>query len=92
MKRNSIPEIDFCPDQRRKTEVIVHKNRMPIVRCVCGSEILVVPDSKAMNRAIKNHVAEHKRMGYSLVPDLLEDFLTKQVLIAAGKMNLPNVR
>jgi hypothetical protein len=90
MKRKSIHEIDFCSDQHREREVAVHKNRMPIVRCVCGSEILVVPDSKAMNRAIKNHLAEHKRADYGLVPDLLEAFLTEQVLIAAGKMDLQN--
>jgi hypothetical protein len=44
-----------------------------------------------MNRAIKNHVAEHKQANYCLVSDSLEEFLTEQVLIAAGKMNLPNL-
>jgi hypothetical protein len=91
MKRNSIHKIDFYPDQHREREVVVHKNRMPIVRCLCGSEILVVPDSKAMNRAIRNHLAEHEQENYGLVSGSLEEFLTEQVLIAAGKMNLPNL-
>jgi hypothetical protein len=63
---------------------------MHIIRCVCGSEILVVPDLKAMDRAIKNHVAEHKQAKDG--PDrlaCLEAFLTEQVLIIAGKINLP---
>jgi hypothetical protein len=51
----------------------------------------VVPDSKAMNRAIKNHVAEHKQADYGLVPESLEEFLTEQILIVASEMNLPNV-
>ena len=37
------------------------KERLPIINCVCGSEILLVPDLQAMNRAIKNHVTEHRK-------------------------------
>jgi hypothetical protein len=37
------------------------KERLPIINCECGAEILVVPDLQAMNRAIKNHVAEHRK-------------------------------
>jgi hypothetical protein len=44
-----------------------------------------------MNRAIKNHVAEHKQADYGLVPESLEEFLTEQILIVASEMNLPNV-
>jgi hypothetical protein len=35
--------------------------QFPIIRCDCGAEILVVPDLQAMNRAIKTHVAWHRR-------------------------------
>jgi hypothetical protein len=69
-----------------------HKKSMPIVRCVCGSEILVVPDLKTMNLAINNHVAEHKKASDGskmiLSLDSLEQFLTEQVLIVASKINL----
>jgi hypothetical protein len=34
---------------------------MPLIRCVCGAAILLIPDIKAMNRAIENHIAEHTR-------------------------------
>jgi hypothetical protein len=37
------------------------KERLPIISCECGTEILVVPDLQAMNRAIKTHVAEHRK-------------------------------
>jgi len=37
------------------------KKGLPIITCACGAEILVVPDLKAMNRAIKAHVAEHRK-------------------------------
>ena len=64
---------------------------MTAIRCVCGSRILGVPDLKAMNRAIRNHVAEHKQPDYGIVFDSLEDFLTEQILVVASKMGLPNV-
>ncbi len=35
--------------------------RLPTIKCECGAEILLLPDLKAMNRAIKAHVAEHKK-------------------------------
>jgi hypothetical protein len=37
------------------------KEGLPIINCECGTEILVVPDLKAMNRAINTHVAEHRK-------------------------------
>lgn len=37
------------------------KERLPIINCECGAEILVVPDLQAMDQAIKTHVAEHRK-------------------------------
>jgi hypothetical protein len=51
----------------------------------------VVPDLKAMNSPIKNHVAEHRQTDYGLAFDSLETFFTEQILIVASDMNLPNV-
>ena len=70
----------FGKDTADKCEV--HKMRMPIIKCACGSEILVVPDVKAMNRAIKNHVTKHKKT----CSKRLTDFLTEKVLIAASQI------
>jgi len=89
MKKKSVQEINFTSGQKSKGKSAVHRKSMPIVRCVCGSEILVVPDLKAMNRAIKNHVTEHKqaRDGSDRL-DLLTEFLTQQVLTMASNINL----
>ena len=91
MTRKNIQEINFTPGQNRKSKSVVPKKGMPTIRCVCGCEILVVPDLKAMNRAIKNHVAGHKDADYGVVLNSLEEFLTEQILIVAAKMYLPTV-
>jgi hypothetical protein len=91
MTKKNYREINFASDQDRKSKSAKYKKGMPTIRCVCGTRILVVPDLKAMNRAIKNHVAEHKQAYYGLVLGYLEDFLTAQILITASKINLPNV-
>ena len=37
------------------------KERLPLINCECGAEILLLPDLQAMNRAIKAHVVEHRK-------------------------------
>jgi hypothetical protein len=37
------------------------KGLLPVVCCECGTEILLVPDLKAMDLAIDAHVAKHRR-------------------------------
>jgi hypothetical protein len=37
------------------------KKAVSLIRCECGFEILVVPDLKAMGRAIEDHAAEHAK-------------------------------
>ena len=39
------------------------KKRLPTIKCECGTEILLLPDLKAMDRAIDAHVAEHRKKG-----------------------------
>lgn len=36
------------------------KQHIPTIKCECGYEFLLIPDSKAMGKAIENHVLEHK--------------------------------
>ena len=91
MTKRDYQEINLGPSQSRKSKSALSKKGMPTIKCMCGSRILVVPDLKAMNRAIKNHLNEHKQANYGLVPDLLEVFLIEQILILVGKMTLPNV-
>jgi hypothetical protein len=89
MTKKSIQEINFTPDHGSNGKFVAHKKSMPTVRCVCGVEILVVPDLKAMNRAIKKHVAEHRKAidgsERILALDSLTQFLTEQVLIVTSK-------
>ena len=84
MRRKSIQEIDFFPNQDRQRKTAAQKNHLPIARCVCGYEILVVPDLKAMNLAINNHLTAHKK---TLIDSA--ERLTEQVLIVASKITLP---
>jgi hypothetical protein len=75
-----------------ETELTYRSNpkSLPTVKCVCGFKILVVPDLKAMNRAIKNHLTTHKQaQDDSDRLAFLEESLTHQVLIVASKIDLP---
>ena len=91
MTKKNCQEINLGSGQGRKSKSTVHKKGMPTIKCMCGLRILVVPDLKAMNRAIKNHLAEHKQADHGLMPDLLEEFLAEQILIMAGKITPPHV-
>jgi hypothetical protein len=78
-------EINFTSSQDGKSKSAKYQKGMPTIRCVCGLRILIIPDLKAMNRAIKNHVDEHKQADYGIALDSLEEFLTEQILKAAAK-------
>jgi hypothetical protein len=82
MSKKGIQESNFTFSKDRTSKFGTHKTRMPIIKCVCGFEILVVPDLKAINRAIRNHVANHKKA--SIGSERLTAFLTEQVLIVAA--------
>jgi hypothetical protein len=64
---------------------------MPIIKCVCGAEILLFPDVNEMNRAVELHVDEHKnkalRTGDSgFLPDSIRQFLVEQILQKASEI------
>jgi hypothetical protein len=91
MSKKNYPQINFGSSQDRESKSAVYNKGMPTIKCVCGTRILVVPDLKAMNRAVKNHIAEHKKADFGLALESLEEFLTEQILIEASKMNLPKI-
>jgi len=76
MVKKGIQEHNFIFRKNHTDKFVAHKTGMPIIKCVCGFEILVVPDLKAMDQAIKNHVTKHKKATH------VSKYLTKQVLIA----------
>jgi hypothetical protein len=53
--------------------------KMPVFICPCGAKILIVPDLAEMNKAIENHLAEHKRITGQC---LSEEFLAQEILLA----------
>ena len=88
--KKSIQKVHVTSDNENESIFVSHKMGTCTIRCNCGCEILVVPDLKAMNRAIQNHIAEHKQGNDD--PNrlaLLETFLTEQVLIVASKITHP---
>ena len=61
--------------------------KLPIIRCICGFEILLLPDLNAMGQAIEEHALRHQNK-YSLTEeetDLLKNNLIAQVFdLASG--------
>ena len=62
---------------------------MLLIRYTCGTEILLIPDIKGMNRAIENHVGEHKKtnlriVGVRVSPNLVRQGLVEQILQKAS--------
>lgn len=88
-------EINFSFEQNYKKNIVSHKKGMPIIRCACGFEILVLPDVQAMNRAIENHLTEHKKANDCSESNLaliwLRQFLTAQLFRMASKIDLPTL-
>jgi hypothetical protein len=82
MKKKGIEESNFIFPKDPSGKFVAHKTRLHIIKCACGFEVLVVPDLKAMDRAIKNHAAKHKKV----CSKKLADFLTEQVLIVASNL------
>ena len=62
---------------------------MPIIHCTCGAPILVLPDLKAMNKAIENHIAVHSRKSRVDLTNELRDFLIKQLFAVAAVLGIP---
>jgi len=50
---------------------------MSVFSCSCGAKILIVPDLPEMNKAIKNHIIEHRKLSGQI---LVEDDLTHKIL------------
>ena len=68
------------------------KERLPIINCECGAEILVVPDLQAMNRAIKTHAAQHRKKTRNtqknvITSSKISQLLSQLLLIKISKQN-----
>jgi hypothetical protein len=75
--------ISIKKDQDNKIIPKIHskkvRKKMVVFNCSCGAKILIIPDLPEMNKAIGEHLIEHKKLtGKSLS----EDTLTQEILIA----------
>ncbi|HSV50222.1 MAG TPA: hypothetical protein VLH35_07885 [Candidatus Acidoferrales bacterium] len=63
------------------------QNRLPLIHCRCGAEILVIPDVKAMDKAIEAHLAACQTIKQSKdkgeCTKELHEYLIKQVFDVA---------
>jgi len=65
------------------------KKNLPLVRCECGHEILLLPDLKNMGKAIEEHAMEHKNK-YGLTQeeaDAIQDNLIAQAFKLASEID-----
>jgi len=79
MKENQGAKLKIDQKITKKNKKV--KANMPFVLCTCGAKILVVPDVAAMDRAVKNNIAEHKEAD--------EQILIEQIFKAASKQAVP---
>ena len=59
-----------------------NRKKMPIFKCGCGTEILIVPDLRAMGSAIKEHVEEHRKITGKRIT---QEFLAQQIIHALSE-------
>ena len=55
-------------DRTSNAAVLLKENvgKLVLIKCECGTKILLLPDLKEMDRAIETHIAEHKKMEKSI--------------------------
>jgi hypothetical protein len=76
-----ITNIQKIKHQKVKAALKTSNGKMPIFSCSCGAKILIVPDVPAMNKAIKNHIRQHKLHRQTLT----EETLTQEILSVLSK-------
>ena len=73
----------------------ISRPNLPTVKCKCGYEILLIPDIKAMSRAIENHLQDHEQKQTNQIKhgkeiEKLRDALIVHVLAQAKKIQQPS--
>jgi hypothetical protein len=70
-------------ESEKQDPSVTQKKNMPLLKCKCGTRILLIPDIKVMDKAIEKHLAEHRKTikskTNSNVIDDLRHFLTRQL-------------
>lgn len=78
--------IKLKTNNQHKTEIVnpfaysKETEGMPVIKCSCGTHILIVPDLVEMDKAIQAHLIEHKRVtGQRLKEDILIQLILKSI-------------
>jgi hypothetical protein len=77
---------------RKEESARKSESSLPLLKCECGAEILVLPDLKVMNHAIEVHVSEHKKrekdpVKAAAIADRIREILIKQLLKRASEIS-----
>ena len=81
-RKFKISHIQEYPPSVRRPKIIEKKRKMFVFCCNCGTEILLVPDVSAMNKAIKNHLVQHEKLTGKYLTD---EKLTEEILKVISK-------
>ena len=84
---------DFSTKTTKSDKLFPSKNQigsMPVINCTCGTKILLLPDLKAMNQAVENHIGKHNKLlqqrGEKKAPNnLIKEILVKGILKKASE-------
>jgi hypothetical protein len=81
-----------CGKTSLTATIETEKSRLPLIKCKCGAEILLLPDLKAMDKAIQAHAKSHSRTEQNpykaaAAAIRVQDDLVGQVLRKAGAFN-----
>ena len=79
---NWVTKIKTNNQETTNSEIQTKKtNKMPIFKCSCGANILTVPDLPEMNKAIKTHIIEHKKItGQQLKDEIIAQAILKTIV------------
>ncbi len=96
MTKKNVHDLRFAGSQNPSLKLPAHERSqqkgMPIVKCVCGFQILVVPDMKAMDLAVERHIEKHAKLSKRfkkkrIAAGFLRQFLTEQILTVTSHIN-----
>ena len=70
-------------------------HHLPIIKCICGFEILLLPDAEHLGLAIDEHALEHQKK-YCLTEketeDIKDNLITQVFKLVSETKDFPNNR
>jgi hypothetical protein len=79
-KGASLDNLNLQQKKEANAQRTQNAKKMPLYKCSCGTEILIIPNLAAMVTAIHNHIAEHKKItGQSLNEEEITQGILKTI-------------